>query len=80
MIKQTITLIFLKGDQDEVFSNYGYNEEKSMVLCSDQKRQNPYAFSGTVLNKYKNELLNEKNESFSKLIFFLSLKTERKEK
>lgn len=51
-----------------------------MVLCSDQKRQNPYAFSGTVLNKYKNELLNEKNESFSKLIFFLSLKTERKEK
>lgn len=80
MIKQTIGLIFLKGDQDEVFSNYGYNEEKSMVLCSDQKGQNPYAFSGTVLNKYKSELLNEKNESFSKLIFFLSLKTERKEK
>lgn len=61
--KNPIVLTCVRGDQEEVFFNYSCCENKSKVPHSVQKRQIPNVFSGMVLNKYKNKILNEKWET-----------------
>ena len=62
-LKNTVGLICIRGDQDEVLFNYGFDEKKSKVLYCTQKRRFPNASAGTVFNKHNNKLLIEKREN-----------------
>ena len=78
-MKRTIGLIIVRGDEEEVFFDYGFNKAKPKVLYINQKRQISNMLSETVVNKHKGEILNEKKKTFSKLLFFLTLTTDRKQ-
>lgn len=62
-LKNTICLINVRGDQDEMFSNCGFNEKKSKVPYCSQEKTISNAFSRTVFNKYNNKLLIKKTEN-----------------
>ena len=62
-----------------VFFNYAFSKDKSKVLYVAQKIVIPHVFSGNVFKQYQNEMLKDKREeTFSKLIYFLSSTTDRK--
>ena len=69
----------VRGDEDELFLSYGYNEEKSMVPFSSCKQALPNIFQGSSFKKHNQMLLNG-NDDFSKLFFYLPSSTDRKEK
>ena len=50
---KTIGLIIIRGDDDEMFSNYGYEKQKSKLLYSVQGRCISNSFSRTLFNKHR---------------------------
>ena len=79
-LRQQLAYIVLRGDENEIFSSYGYDKNKSKILYSFSKQQIPDAFISTSFKKHFNEILNEKrNEESSTLFFFLPSITDRKE-
>ena len=80
-VKETAGYVMLRGDWDETFWTYGFDEEKSSVLYCYSKQPMPNVFKGTVFNAYSNEILNERDRNkFSKIFFYLPSITDRKEK
>ena len=77
---KTIGLIIIRGDDDEMFSNYGYEKQKSKLLYSVQRRCISNSFSRTLFNKHREAIAcGEMKDKFSKLFFFLSSVTDRSE-
>ena len=71
-LDKTLGLVVVKGDNNEVFFNYGFDEEPSKVLYSCQKQRIPNNLSGIMFNRQKDQteyikLLSE----YSDLFFFL---------
>ena len=64
--------ISVRGDKDEVFLNYRFDENRWKVLYFVQKRHIPNGLSGTVSNKYKEAVLYGKRKLFLKPFFLLS--------
>ena len=70
-----------RGDEDEMFLSYGYDEDKSSVLYSTVKQILPNIFQGTSFKKHNSVLLDQRTvQEYSKLFFFLPSTTDRKEK
>ena len=70
----------VRGNEDEVFLSYGYDEDKSDILYSSFKQILPNIFQGTSFKKRNPMLLNEQSvQEYSKLFFFLPFTTDRKE-
>ena len=67
---QTIGLIVIRGDAEEVFFNYGYDKEKSKVLCSHYRRRIPNAFCGTMFNRHRMAVESGELESDRSCLFF----------
>ena len=80
-LKKTIGYITLRGDKDEVFFSYGYDEEKSKTLYCSCKQTMPNIFNATAFKKHQPFLLDEKaNEKESSSLFlFLPSTVDRKE-
>ena len=79
-VRLQLAYIILRGDEHEIFLNYGYGKSKSKVLFSYSKQQIPDAFISTSFKKHFNEIMNEKrNEYSSSLFYFLPSILDRKE-
>ena len=78
-VKKWLGYIMVRGDEDELFLSYRYNEEKSMVLFSSCKQALPHLFQGISFKKH-NQMLFCDNDDFSKLFFYLPSTTDRNEK
>ena len=79
-VRLQLAYIILRGDEHEIFFNYGYDKSKSKVLFSYSKQQIPDAFISTSFKKHFNEIMNEKrNEDSSSLFYFLPSISDRKE-
>ena len=77
-LEETIGLLSVSGDPDEIFFNYSFNEERSKVLYSVQKRHIPNVFFWAFLNKLRYELfINEKKNN---LVYFTPSVPDRKGK
>lgn len=61
----------VRGDKDEVFLNYRFDENRWKVLYLLQKRYISNVLSGTVFNNYIEVVLNERSKLFLMLFFFL---------
>ena len=71
----------VRGDEDEKFLSYGYDEDKSNMLYSTVNQILPNIFQGTSFKKYNPLLPNEQSvQKYSKLFFFLPSTMDRKEK
>ena len=72
-IKRWLGFLMVRGDPDEVFCPYGYDEERSKILYSSFKHPLPNIFQGTAFKKHvlswlkKNKLKINQNISFSYL-------------
>ena len=66
----------VRGDEDELFLNYGYNVEKFMILFSSSKQALPNIFHGTSFKKH-NQMLLSGNDDFS-TDFSTALQIERR--
>ena len=70
-----------RGDCDETFLSYGYDEDRSNVLYSTFKEILPNIFQGTAFKKQYLSLLNERSiQDFSTFFFYLSSTADRKRK
>ena len=80
-VKKTIGYITLRGDKDEVFFSYGYDEDKSKVLYCSLKQTMPNIFNATAFKKHHQLLLDEKanEKDSSSLYLFLPSTVDRKE-
>ena len=73
--------ITIRGDPDEQFYFYGFNEEKSKILCASIKQPLPNIFQSTAFKKHVPFLIDARgSESSSKMFFSLPSTTDRKEK
>ena len=80
-LKKWLGYITIRGDPDEQFYSYGFDEEKPKVLCASMKQPLPNIFQGTAFKKHIPFLIDAKGpESSSKMFFFLPYTTDRKEK
>ena len=80
-VKKWLVIIMIRGDPDEVFLSYGFDEERSKVLYSSFKHPLPIIFQDTASKKHAKMLIKEKQtQEISKLSFFLPSTTDRKEK
>ena len=80
-LKKWLGYITICGDPDEQFYSYGFDEEKSKVLCASMKQPLPNIFQGTPFKKHVPFLIDAKgSESSSKMFLFLPSITDRKEK
>ena len=71
-LTKPLAYIMVKGDDNETFFLYGYDNNKSKIIYSAGKKRLPNVFTGTVFKKYTTEILNKhRNEIFSKIFFFL---------
>ena len=50
---KTIGYLVVIGSPEEVFSNYGYDHEKSKVLYSHYRRRIPNLYSGTIFTHHR---------------------------
>ena len=76
-LKKWLRYIAICGDPNSY--SYGFNEEKSKVLCASMKQPLPNIFQGTAFKKHVAFLIDAQGyESSSKTFFFLT--TDRKEK
>ena len=61
----------VRGDENETFSNYGYDKEKCKLLHSTMKRRIPNSFTETLFSKNESQLMNDELKGeFSNLLFF----------
>ena len=68
---ETVRLVVVRGDDDEVFFNYVFDKDKSKVLYSYQKRRNKI-LSGTMFKSHKDQIESDELKSgYSDLFFFL---------
>ena len=73
--------VTIRGDLDEQFLSYGFDEERSKVLCASMKQPLPNIFQGTAFKKHVSFLIDYKgSESSSKMFLFLPSTTDRKGK
>ena len=73
-VRNWLAFIMVRGDEDESFFSYGYNEEKFKILYSSHKQVLPNIFQGTSFKKHNSMFLNEKGlQEFSKLFFLLAI-------
>ena len=71
-LQNWLAYIMLRGDDDEVFLSYGYDEDKSNMLYSTYKQILPTIFEGTSSKKHNPMLLNERSvQEHSKMFFLL---------
>ena len=80
-VKEKLTFIVLRGDEEEVFFSYGLDSAKEKILYSTSKQKIPDTFISTSFKKHFNEIMNEKrnSEDKSSLFYFLLSTTDRKE-
>ena len=79
-LQKWLACIIVRGDEDEMFLSYGFDEDKSNVLYSSYKQILSNIFQGTLLKKHNTVLLNERAvQEFSRMFFFLPSTTNRKE-
>ena len=79
-VREQIAFIVLRGDVDETFLSYGFDNVKSKLLYSYSKQQIPHAFSCVAFKKHFQEIMNEsKSETMSSLFYFLPSVSDRKE-
>ena len=50
---ETVGLMVVRGDSEEIFLNYGFDKEKLKVLYSHYRRKIPNVFCGTMFNRYR---------------------------
>ena len=58
-----LACIILRGDMDESFFSYGYNDEKSKVLNSAAKDRIPNPIISTCFKKHFHEIMNERRHN-----------------
>ena len=76
-LQNLLAYIMVRGDENETFLSYDYDEDKSNILYSTFKQM----FQGTSFKKNNPFLLNERSfQEFSTLFFYLPSTTDRKEK
>ena len=68
--------ITIRGDPDEQFYGYGFDEEKSKVLCASMNQALPNIFEGTAFKKNVPFLIDTKGSES----LLLPSTTDRKEK
>ena len=72
--------VVVRGSPEEVVFNYGFDKEKSKILCSTYRRRIPSSFSGTTLNRHKSRIESGEVEGdFSNAYFFLPATTDSSE-
>ena len=80
-LQKWLAYIMVRGDEDEMFFSYGFDEDKSNVFYSSFKQILPNIFQGTLFKKHNTMLLNERAvQKHSPMFFFLPSTTDRKEK
>ena len=73
--------VIIRGDSNEVSYSYGYDEERSKILCSSFKLPLQNIFQVTAFEKHAKKLIEEKQtQEASDLLFFLPSTTDCKEK
>ena len=76
-LQNLLAYIMVRGDENETFLSYDYDEDKSNILYSTFKQMS----QGTSFKKNNPLLLNERSfQEFSTLFFYLPSTTNRKEK
>ena len=79
-LKKWLGFITIFGDPDEQYYSYGFDEERSKVLCASMKQPSTNIFQGAAFKKHVPFLIDCKgSESSSKMFFFLPSTTDRKE-
>ena len=58
-VQNWLAYIMVRGDEHETFLSYGFEEEKSKILCLTFKQPLPNIFQGTSFKKHNPILLNE---------------------
>ena len=77
---ETISFLVVRGDEEEHFLNYGFDENNSKLLYSFYKRRIRNSFGGTMFNQHRIMFKSgELDINFSKLYFFLPSITDRSE-
>ena len=77
---ETIGLLVVRGDAEEIFLNYGYDKEKSKVLYSNYRRKIPNSFCGIIFSRHRNVFeCGESDLTTLSLYFFLPSITDRSE-
>ena len=72
-----IAYIMVRGDEDEMFFSYGFDEDKSNVLNSNYKQILSNIFQRTSFKKHNTRLLNERTvQEHSKMFFYLPFTTD----
>ena len=80
-VKKWLAFTMIRGEQDEVFYFYGYDEERSKILYSSFNYPLPNIFQGTAFKKHAKLLIKEKKtQEESDIFFFLPFTTDHKEK
>ena len=59
-LKKWLGYITIRGDPDEQFYSYGFDEEKSRILCASMKQPLPNIFQGTACKKHVPFLIDAK--------------------
>ena len=71
-LKKWLRCITIRGDPDEQFYSYGFDKEKSKVLCASMKQPFPKIFQGTAFKKHVPFLIDCKGSERSSKMFCLS--------
>ena len=61
-VKKWLAYIMVRGDSDETFSSYGYDQERSKIMYSSFKHPLPNIFQGTLFKKHTKMLISKKNK------------------
>ena len=78
-VKRWLAFTMIRGEQDEVFYFYGYDEKRSKILYSSFNYPLPNIFQGTPFKKHAKMLIKEKKtQEESEIFFFLSSTTDHK--
>ena len=78
-LRKIIGLINVREDDKVFIFDYGFNKNFYNPTFSKSIKEYFHRFSGNVFNNHKSKVLNEKRETFSKLLSFLPSTTDRKE-
>ena len=84
-LHETVGFTVVRGDDDELFLNYGFNKEKLKVLYSHYRRLTPNSFGGTIFNHHRQmvesgELESEYSEFYFFFFFFFYIRLRTRHK
>ena len=71
-VKKWFAFTMIRGEQDEVFYFYGYDEERSKILYSSFNYPLPNIFQGTAFKKHAKMLIKKKKKLKKNQTFFSS--------